>query len=88
MNNLKLISVISSGDDKYKSIYDNFCANISSFNSIISSVDIINIDTKSGDWQSQGFLDTVYKLDYTHQLLKDVYTVFCTDLDIFYLKDR
>jgi len=88
MNNLKLISVISSGDDKYKSIHDNFCANISYFNSIISSVDIINIDTKSGDWQSQGFLDTVYKkLDYTHQLLKDGYTVFCTDLDIFYLKD-
>ena len=88
MNNLKLISVISSGDDKYKPIHDNFCANISSFDSIISSVDIINIDTKSGDWQSQGFLDTVYKkLDCTYQLLKQGYTVFCTDLDIFYLKD-
>jgi hypothetical protein len=56
MNNLKLISVISSGDDKYKSIHDNFCSNISSFDSIISSVEIINVDTKSGDWQSQGFL--------------------------------
>lgn len=88
MNNLKLISVISSVDDKYKLIHDNFCANISSFNSIISSVEIINVDTKSGDWQSQGFLDTVYKkLDHTHQLLKEGYTVFCTDLDIFYLKD-
>lgn len=88
MNNLKLISVISSGDDKYKPIHDNFCYNISSFGSIISSVEIINVDTKSGDWQSQGFLDTVYKkLDYTHELLKQGYTVFCTDLDIFYLKD-
>jgi hypothetical protein len=27
------------------------------------------------------------KLDHTHQLLKEGYTVFCTDLDIFYLKD-
>lgn len=88
MTNLKLISVISSGDNKYKAIHDNFCANISSFDSIISSVEIINVDTKSGDWQSQGFLDTVYKkLDFTHQLLKEGYTVFCTDLDIFYLKD-
>ncbi len=88
MNNLKLISVISSGDDKYKLIHDNFCANISSFDSIVSSVEIINVDTNSGDWQSQGFLDTVYKkLDYTHQLLKQGHTVFCTDLDIFYLKD-
>lgn len=88
MTNLKLISVISSGDNEYKPIHDNFLANISSFNSIISSVNIITVDTKSGDWQSQGFLDTVYKkLDYTHQLLKDGYTVFCTDLDIFYLKD-
>ena len=88
MNNLKLISVISSGDDKYKLIHDNFCANISSFDSYISNVDIINVDTKSGDWQSQGFLDTVYqKLDHTHRLLKEGYTVFCTDLDIFYLKD-
>ena len=88
MNDLKLISVISSGDNKYKPIHDNFCANISSFDSIVSSVEIINVDTNSGDWQSQGFLDTVYKkLDYTHQLLKQGHTVFCTDLDIFYLKD-
>lgn len=88
MTNLKLISVISSGDDKYQPIHDNFCANISSFDSMISKVEAINVDTKSGDWQSQGFLDTVYKkLDYTHQLLKQGYTVFCTDLDIFYLED-
>ena len=88
MNNLKLISVISSGDDKYKLIHDNFCANILSFDSVISNVDTINVDTKSGDWQSQGFLSTVYKkLDHTRRLLKQGYTVFCTDLDIFYLKD-
>jgi hypothetical protein len=88
MNNLKLISVISSGDNEYKPIHDNFLANISSFNSIISSVKIITVNTKSGDWQSQGFLDTVYKkLDCTHQLLEQGYTVFCTDLDIFYLND-
>lgn len=88
MNDLKLISVISSRDNHYKAIYDNFCANISSFDSIISSVKVINVDTKSGNWQSQGFLDTVYqKLDCTHKLLKKGYTVFCTDLDVFYLKD-
>jgi hypothetical protein len=88
MNNLKLISVISSNDNEYKPIYENFRANISSFNSIISNVEIINVDTKSGNWQSQGFLDTVYKkLDHTHRLLKEGYIVFCTDLDIFYLKD-
>lgn len=88
MTNLKLISVISSGDNRYKSIRDNFLANTSSFGSIISSVEVINVETKSGDWQSQGFLDTVYKkLDHTHQLLKQGHTVFCTDLDIFYLKD-
>ena len=88
MNDLKLISVISSGDNKYKPIHDNFCANISSFDSVISRVEVINVDAKSGDWQSQGFLDAVYKkLDHTHQLLKQGHTVFCTDLDIFYLKD-
>ncbi len=77
MNDLKLISVISSGDNKYKPIHDNFCANISSFDSIVSSVEIINVDTKSGNWQSQGFLDTVYqKLDHTHRLLKEAILFF------------
>jgi hypothetical protein len=87
-NKLMCIAVYSGGDNKYKSIRDNFCENLKQFKSEIADVIVFDVGTKSGDWQSEGFLETVYKkLSFTRYFLNEGFDVFCTDLDIFYLKD-
>tara|TARA_B100001029_G_C15059661_1_gene457298 strand:+ start:1092 stop:1790 length:699 start_codon:yes stop_codon:yes gene_type:complete len=86
-NNIKFFSVVSGLDKNYLSIKNNFQQHLKKIN-ILEQHEVIKTNTHSGNWQEKGFINTVYKkLDYTREFLKKGRFVFCTDLDIVYLKD-
>ena len=84
---IKFFSIVSGRDDKYSALRDNFQKHLEKVG-LSEFHDIIETDTSSGNWQEDGFLETVYKkLDYTRDYLKQGYHVFCSDLDIVFLKN-
>ena len=84
---IKFFSVVSGNDNRYQSIKDNFLKHLEILY-LAEKHDLIITNTDSGNWEESGFLDTVYqKLDMTLYYLKKGYYVFCSDLDIVFLKD-
>ena len=84
---IKFISVLSGNDKKYSLIKDNFQIHLENVG-LANEHELIETNTDSGNWQEEGFLETVYKkLDFTRDYLKQGYQVFCSDLDIVFLKN-
>ena len=78
---------MSGNDERYLLIKNNFQQHLKNVG-LEEMHDLIVTDTKSGNWQEEGFLETVYKkLDFTRDYLKQGYQVFCSDLDIVFLKN-
>ena len=84
---VKFFSIISGNDQKYSLIKDNFQKHLNNVE-LSDEHKLIKTSTDSGDWQDKGFLDTVIKkLDFTRDFLKEGYYVFCSDLDIIFLRN-
>ena len=84
---LKFFSIISGNDDEYQPIKNNFEKHLNIIG-LENEHELIVTNTNSGSWEERDFLDTVYhKLDITLNYLKKGYYVFCSDLDIIFLKN-
>ena len=84
---IKFFSIVNGQDKEYWPIKDNFMMHLERIG-LKDKHELIITDTSSGNWEEEGFLDTVYhKLDMTRYYLKNGYYVFCSDLDIVFLRD-
>ena len=84
---IKFFSILSGKDKRYWGIKNNFQRHLQKIG-LDKIHELIITDTKSGDFEEEGFIDTVYyKLDITRDYLKKGYHVLCSDLDIVFLKN-
>lgn len=84
---MNFFSILNVSDEKYHPMYYNFIHHLKKVG-LLDKHTLINVDGVTDNFNTPGFNDVVYKkLEITHKELLKGNTVFCSDLDIVFLKD-
>jgi len=86
-NSLDFFSIINSGDKKYSPIYNNFISHLKNVG-IENRHELVEVSGESASFIEDSFPKIAFeKINLTKEKLESGKTVFCSDLDIVFLKD-